>query len=73
MPVCALQDVPAILARPMARKWLLARGAPAGDLLPAVLDRLIAMAADRATPHRQDFPGALKPNPHRRRSFLFVE
>ena len=52
-----LQGVPMLLARESARQWLLSRGAPAGELNEACLDRLIDMANDAASPSRQAFPG----------------
>ncbi|HXE52819.1 MAG TPA: tRNA lysidine(34) synthetase TilS [Tepidisphaeraceae bacterium] len=54
-----LTRLPRLLARESARRWLVARGAPAGELSEAVLDRLIEMAADGASPPRQNFPGGL--------------
>jgi tRNA(Ile)-lysidine synthase len=54
-----LAKLPPILARQSARHWLIAAGAPARELSPAVLDRLIEMAADAATPHAMQFPGGL--------------
>jgi len=54
-----LARLPSILARRSARRWLIAAGAPARELAPAVLDRLVGMAADFATPHSQQFPGGL--------------
>jgi hypothetical protein len=59
LPLRLLQDLPAILARRQAHKWLAARGAPEGELCTAVLDRLIAMALDVSTPRRQQFPGGI--------------
>ena len=55
----ALADAPAPLARSAARRWLRTRGASSDALSAAVVDRLIAMSADRATPSRQTFPGAI--------------
>jgi tRNA(Ile)-lysidine synthetase-like protein len=54
-----LADQPTLFARESARGWLIARGAPPGELLPVVLDRLIFMASDAATPAAQYFPGKL--------------
>jgi tRNA(Ile)-lysidine synthase len=57
---CAkLGDAPEILAAEAARRWLLDRGVPAGELLPGVLERLVEMATDAAAPARQDFPGGV--------------
>jgi tRNA(Ile)-lysidine synthase len=50
---------PAPVQRELARRWLAAAGVPAARIEPAVLRRLIAMAADAATPARQQFPGNL--------------
>lgn len=71
LPLRALQDLPSILARQQARKWLTSRGVSPKELLPAVLDRLIAMACDRATPARQQFPGGVLVR--RRKGVLFIE
>jgi tRNA(Ile)-lysidine synthase len=57
--VAALRDVPTLLARETARRWLADRGAPAGELTGEVLDRLVLMAADAASPARQHFPGGI--------------
>jgi len=57
--VGALADLPPLFARESARQWLAARGCPRGELSPAVLDRLILLAADAASPNRMQFPGAL--------------
>lgn len=56
-PARALADAPTLLARASARQWLASRGVPADPLVPATLDRLIAMAADAATPAARHFPG----------------
>jgi tRNA(Ile)-lysidine synthase len=66
--VSELHDLPDPLARHAVRRWLLARGAPADDLGPAVIDRLLAMVRDAATPPRQSFPGSLIV--HRRRGII---
>ena len=52
-----LQGLATLLARESARLWLLARGAPPGELNEASLDRLINMANDAASASRQTFPG----------------
>jgi tRNA(Ile)-lysidine synthase len=54
-----LRELPPVLAREAAADWLAARGVPRGELAPAVIDRLLAMAADAATPPRQHFPGGV--------------
>lgn len=71
LPLRALQHLPSILARQQARKWLTSHGVPANELLPAVLDRLIAMACDRATGGRQCFPGDVLVR--RKRGMLLIE
>jgi tRNA(Ile)-lysidine synthase len=47
------------LARHAASRWLRRAGCPSEDLSPAVLDRLIEMARDAASPNRQHFPGKI--------------
>jgi tRNA(Ile)-lysidine synthase len=54
-----LRDLPPVLARESAARWLAACGVPPGGLSPEVIDRLRAMAADAATAPRQHFPGGL--------------
>jgi tRNA(Ile)-lysidine synthase len=56
-PLSELRDLPVVLAREAAGGWLASRGVPRGELSPAVIDRLLAMATDAATPSRQHFPG----------------
>lgn len=55
----ALQSIPSILARRSAARWLRSAGAPPDELSGEVLERLVAMAADAATPPAQQFPGGL--------------
>jgi tRNA(Ile)-lysidine synthase len=69
--VGALRDAPTVLARETARRWLADRGAPAGELTGEVLDRLVLMAADAASPARQHFPGGILVR--RRSGRLFVD
>jgi tRNA(Ile)-lysidine synthase len=57
--VAKLGRLPRIVAQESARRWLIARGAPAGELPEAVLDRLIEMADDAAAAPRSQFPGSL--------------
>ena len=59
LPVEALRDLPLPLAREGSRRWLAGRGADVKGLTPDVLDRLIEMATDAASPARQHFPGAV--------------
>jgi tRNA(Ile)-lysidine synthetase-like protein len=54
-----LAALPTILAAHSAKNWLVERGCPAEDLSGEVVDRLVSMAADAATPHAQEFPGKL--------------
>jgi hypothetical protein len=54
-----LGALPEVLAGESARKWLRSRGAPAGELSPTVLRRLIDLTTDAASPPRQSFPGNL--------------
>jgi tRNA(Ile)-lysidine synthase len=54
-----LSQLPDVLACESARRWLVARGAPAGELSEAVLDRLVQMAQDAASAPRTQFPGSL--------------
>lgn len=54
-----LATLPDVLAHELARAWLVARGAPPGELSEAVLGRLVAMARDAASPPRAHFPGAV--------------
>jgi tRNA(Ile)-lysidine synthetase-like protein len=54
-----LADLPDILAHESARRWLVAQGAPEGDVSATVLQRLVEMARDAATPARASFPGSL--------------
>jgi tRNA(Ile)-lysidine synthetase-like protein len=66
-----LSQLPAVLAHESARRWLVARGAPAGELSEAVLDRLIQMAQDAASAPRMQFPGSLLVR--RRRGIISAE
>ena len=66
-----LREVPPVLARASAARWLAERGARAGELSPPVIDRLLAMAADAATPPRQHFPGGVLVR--RRNDVIFAE
>lgn len=59
LPVGALRALPIPLAREAARRWLAGKHVPPDDLTPDVLDRLIEMAADAASPPRRHFPGGL--------------
>ena len=52
-----LADLPDVLAAESARRWLLARGVPPGEMLPAIIKRLVTTSRDAASPARQHFPG----------------
>jgi tRNA(Ile)-lysidine synthase len=69
--VTALRNLPRALARELARRWLVEVGAPPGELAAEVLDRLLEMAADAASPARSHFPGGVFVR--RRGGRLFVE
>jgi len=55
----ALAEWPDMLARHAARRWLETGSGNREELLPAVLDRLVLMCRDVATPSRQQFPGGI--------------
>jgi tRNA(Ile)-lysidine synthase len=65
-----LAELPAVLGRESARRWLIAQGAVAGELSGDALDRLREMACDAATPSRQLFPGNLVV--HRRAGWILI-
>jgi hypothetical protein len=55
-----LADRPALIARLSAMRWLLAQGCAPTECSTAVIDRLIGMSRDAASPARQSFPGRLE-------------
>lgn len=57
--VATVRGLPALLARETARQWLANRGVPPAALASEVLDRLVQMATDAASPARQHFPGGV--------------
>ena len=59
LPVRVLTDLPSLLARETAKRWLAGRGVLRNELTPDVVDRLVLMALDGASPPRQTFPGGL--------------
>ena len=71
LDVGLLCDVPPLLARETARRWLAGRRVPRHELTTQVLDRLITMADDAASPPRQHFPGGVLVR--RRSGRLFVD
>ena len=70
-PVKRLCDLPDVLAREASRRCLVERGAEAKDLVPDVLDRLVTMARDAATPAKCDFAGGVRVR--RRQGIIFAE
>jgi tRNA(Ile)-lysidine synthase len=67
-PAIALAVSPRMLARESARRWLTSQGVPPAKLTPAMLDRLRDLAADAATPARQQFPAGVRV--HRRAGWI---
>jgi tRNA(Ile)-lysidine synthetase-like protein len=59
-PPALLHNQPACLAQESARRWLAARGVPQDDVSPKLIARLLALAADAASPSRQHFPGQIQ-------------
>src|SRR5262249_27720399 len=66
-----LAGLPGVLGHESARRWLIDRGVPMDEISTEVIDRLVEMARDAATPSRQDFPGALRVR--RRRGMMDVD
>ncbi|HEV8291855.1 MAG TPA: tRNA lysidine(34) synthetase TilS, partial [Tepidisphaeraceae bacterium] len=62
---------PEVLAMEAGRKWLIGRGAPAGELRPRVLERFVEFVTDAGLGTRQEFPGRVKVR--RRRGWVEVE
>jgi len=58
-PAIELAEFPRMLARESARRWLISQGVPPEALTPAMLDRLCEIAADAASPPRQQFPASV--------------
>jgi tRNA(Ile)-lysidine synthase len=58
-PAIELAECPRMLARESARRWLTSHGVPPAKLTPAMLDRLRDLAADAATPAKQQFPAGV--------------
>lgn len=69
-PAVRLAELPRVLGRESARRWLIGQGAPAADLDAAALDRLREMALDAATPSRQLFAGNV--TIHRRAGWISI-
>jgi tRNA(Ile)-lysidine synthase TilS/MesJ len=70
-PAIALAESPRVLARESGRRWLMSQGVPPATLTPAMLDRLRDLAADAATPARQQFPAGVRI--HRRSGWISRE
>ena len=58
-PVRTLDDLPALLSRESARRWLRAHRVPADLVDRTTIDRLRTMAADAGSANRQQFPGGV--------------
>jgi hypothetical protein len=52
-----LVATPQLLARAAIRSWLIDRGSPSNEISPQVIERLLEMCLDAATPPRAHFPG----------------
>ncbi len=57
--VWELTGIAVPIARHAAGRWLVAHGVPADSVSRSTCDRLVAMATDAATRHRQTFPGGV--------------
>jgi tRNA(Ile)-lysidine synthetase-like protein len=55
-----LADRPTVIARLCAMRWLLSQGCPPAECSTEVIDRLIEMCRDAATPSRRSFPGPIE-------------
>lgn len=58
-PAELLAELPDVLALESARRWLIERGVPAGEVVEPILRRLLAICSDAASPSRTHFPGAV--------------
>jgi hypothetical protein len=54
-----LANLPEIVARQSARRWLIDRGVPPHEISSRVIEHLMEMARDAASPPRAQLPGAL--------------
>jgi tRNA(Ile)-lysidine synthase len=57
LSISELLKLPELLCRQLGQRWLAHIGVPEDRIAPAVVDQLLAMATDAATPARQHFPG----------------
>ena len=55
-----LEGWPMVLAVEAGRRWLIDRGAPAGELRPRVLERFVEFVTDAGLGNRQEFPGKIQ-------------
>jgi tRNA(Ile)-lysidine synthetase-like protein len=60
--------MPLLLAQQALRQWLRDRGCPAEEITPDVVQRLLILITDAASPPRQDFPGPI--TIHRKRGWI---
>lgn len=58
-PARQLADLPELLARESAARWLRSRGISSDESSPAVVRRLLTMCDDAASPPRVQFPGGI--------------
>lgn len=70
-PIDRLRQLPRLLAEEAAKHWLSDRGSPNNKLIPAVVQHLLEMADDAASPSRRHFPGGLLVR--RQKGMIFVE
>jgi tRNA(Ile)-lysidine synthetase-like protein len=54
-----LADLPSLLATESARRWLTDRGVPPEQISPAIVARIVTMAADAGSASRAHFPGGV--------------
>jgi tRNA(Ile)-lysidine synthetase-like protein len=66
-----LEGWPAVLAMEAGRRWLIAHGAPPGELRPKVLERFVEFVTDAAAGTKEVFPGSVSVK--RRRGWIEVE
>ena len=55
-----LNALPGVLARVAVRRWVVGRGVPAGEVEPAVVERVVRLAGDAAVPGVVNLPGAVR-------------
>lgn len=57
--VAELNNLPEVLSREAARRWIVARGVPEAQVDGTVIERLLNMAGDAASPATVNLPGGL--------------